>query len=235
MPKNKADRSVNFESADKVAQRLGTSIKQISRWRGKLDDPASFEKVFEQACTKYSKILEFETSAHVSQNTGDTEWYTPPAYIAAARLVLGDIDLDPATTTAANAVVKAGQIFTEHDNGLAQRWDGRVWLNPPYSQPLVTQFCEKLVESVTAGTVPAAVVLVNNATETHWFRALAEVAVAICFPTGRIRFWHPDKPSATPLQGQAVLYMGDQVELFRRAFHGFGFLAGLRDDTASSV
>lgn len=26
-------------------------------------------------------------------------------------------------------------------------------MNPPYAQPLVTQFCEKLSESVRAGTV----------------------------------------------------------------------------------
>lgn len=199
----------------------------IDRWRRKLNDPARFESTYEAAIARYGKILEFEQTAHVGQNTGDTEWYTPAEYVEAARLVLGVIELDPASNDIANKVIKAEQIFTPEDDGLKQRWDGRVWMNPPYAQPLVTQFCEKLAESVKAGTVQAAVVLVNNATETQWFRAIADVASAICFPTGRVQFWHPTKPSATPLQGQAVLYMGADIVGFCAAFSSFGFHAVL--------
>lgn len=220
-------------AADVVAQQLGTSVKQVSRWRKKLNDPDTFESTYAAALARYPKILELETTAHVGQNTGDTEWFTPPEYAEAARLVLGAIDLDPATTKAANSVIKADRIFTEKENGLEQQWDGRVWMNPPYAQPLVTQFCEKLTESVKAGTVPAAVVLVNNATETQWFGALVDVASAICFPTGRVRFWHPTKASATPLQGQAVLYVGDKVSAFFETFAEFGWLTVVHHDTAA--
>jgi hypothetical protein len=38
------------------------------------------------------------TAAHVSENTGVPEWYTPQMYVEAVRKVLGDIDLDPATS-----------------------------------------------------------------------------------------------------------------------------------------
>lgn len=223
-PLKTGDRSVvGFRERDEeLAQRLGTTLRQIQRWMKKLDDPESFEHAYQTAIARYPKILEFESMAHVGQNSGENEWYTPKEYIEAARAVLGTIELDPATTDTANAVVKAEQIYTLEDPALEQTWHGRVWLNPPYAQPLITQFCEKFAASVRAGTVPEAVVLVNNATETQWFVTIWDVSSAICFPTGRIRFWSPSKVTATPLQGQALLYVGKEPAAFCREFGHFG-------------
>ena len=109
----------------------------ISRWRAKLNDPAKFEATYETICAKYPKLLEFATLAHVGQNTGDTEWFTPPEIVEAARRVLGEIDLDPASTREANIVIKAKVFYTRHDDGLTKPWKGRVWMNPPYAHPLV--------------------------------------------------------------------------------------------------
>jgi hypothetical protein len=101
-------------------------------------------------------------------------------------------------------------------------------MNPPYAADLIGKFCPRLARSYAAGEVTEACVLVNNATETGWFQSLADVAAALCFPRGRVRYWHPDKPEATPLQGQAVIYLGKHPERFRAEFLRFGFVAVIR-------
>jgi hypothetical protein len=65
-----------------------------------------------------------------SRTVANDEWFTPAKYIAAARAVLGGIDLDPASNAIAQATVRAGRYYSKDDDGLAQPWHGRVWLNP---------------------------------------------------------------------------------------------------------
>lgn len=162
---------------------------------------------------------------HVANNSGNNEWYTPPDYIAAAREVMGSIDLDPASSVIANKTVQAKQFFTADDDGLQQEWRGNIWMNPPYAAELIGKFASKLCLHFFDGDVSEAIVLVNNATETRWFQEMAEAASAICFPKSRVRFLDPaGNPSGAPLQGQAVIYMGPNVDSFKDAFSSFGFV-----------
>jgi ParB family chromosome partitioning protein len=159
---------------------------------------------------------------HVDHYSGDIEWYTPKEYIKAIHSVMGGIDLDPASTPEANEVVKATQFFTEKDNGLKQIWRGRIFLNPPYATGLVEQFTGHLVNAMLAGAVKEACVLLNNATETRWFQHLLSGANAVCFPRGRVKFWHPHKKTTSTLQGQAVIYFGPHQDRFVASFKPFG-------------
>ena len=156
--------------------------------------------------------------AHVANNSGNNEWYTPAKYIDLAREVMGGIDCDPATSEIANQTVKAKTIFTAEDDGLAQTWRGRVWMNPPYAQPLMSDFAEAVSAKFESGEIEQACILVNNATETQWFQRMVSVANAVCFPKSRIKFLDPQGKPGAPLQGQAIIYMGDNIELFVAAF-----------------
>ena len=165
-----------------------------------------------------------EKAVHVSQNSGENEWYTPEKFIEAARLVMGEINFDPASSELANKTVRADSYCTKDDSGLDRDWGfGNVWMNPPYAQPLMTQFAEKLVEQVP--NINQAIVLVNNATETKWFQVMAKEADAICFPSSRIKFNDKNgEPSKAPLQGQAFLYYGQNVIGFAREFSLLGMV-----------
>jgi len=158
--------------------------------------------------------------------TGENEWYTPQNYLDMARQVLGGIDLDPASSEKANEFVGAAKIFTAADSGLDQEWNGRVWLNPPYAQPAIAQFADKMVHEWNCERIEAAIMLTHNYTDTAWFHALAPAASAICFPRGRIRFVSPGGDLASPTQGQAFFYFGPQLDTFAKVFSEAGFITG---------
>ena len=166
--------------------------------------------------------LEKAKKPHVSHNSGNNEWYTPPEYLDAVREVLGTIDLDPASCEVANRHVQADRYYTVADDGLTQEWRGRCFLNPPYSRALCGRFCERMATLYESASVTEAIVLVNNATETEWFQRLLGAASAVCFPDGRIRYLKEDGQRGAPLQGQAFIYFGMQRDAFSLAFRRFG-------------
>jgi len=166
---------------------------------------------------------------HVSD--GSDEWYTPAPYVESVRTVMGGIDLDPASSDDAQRVVMAKEYYTPDDNGLAQDWHGKVYLNPPYSMPAVAQFTKQVIEKYKAGEIEEAIVLVNNATDTTWFHRLLEYPV--CFTKGRVRFWSVDGPDLGARQGQAVFYLGDNVDAFAGEFSKYGVVLVRYDDRES--
>lgn len=165
------------------------------------------------------KNAQFRTSF-----SGENEWYTPLIYIDAVRQVLGEIDLDPATSEFGQDRIRAKHYFTPKENGLVQPWIGKIYLNPPYSQPLIAQFIEKAVEEYGNKHVTEAIVLTHNYTDTKWFHQIETVAACICFTLGRVRFEKSDGQIASPTQGSAFFYLGSNPEKFRQIFEEFGFV-----------
>jgi phage N-6-adenine-methyltransferase len=159
-----------------------------------------------------------------TQGTGENEWYTPADIIEAARAVLGVIDLDPASSAHAQATVQALRHFTLAENGLAQEWHGNVWLNPPYAQPHIADFADKLIAEVGSGRVKSAIMLTHNYTDTAWFQKSARAATSVCFTRGRVRFVSPSGDLAAPTQGQAFFYFGRESSLFDKVFCDAGLI-----------
>jgi hypothetical protein len=117
---------------------------------------------------------------------------------------MGRIDCDPASHEAAQRTVRATRYYTKHDNGLAQLWHGRCWLNPPYSQPLISRFVDK----------------------SGWFHAAGAEADRICFSRGRIKFIDIDGYECeAPTRGQAFHYFGANPDRFTTVFRQFGIIA----------
>ena len=219
------------ETKAETIRDLGFSPKQTAQFQQMADhEPQVMEAIAEarehddivSRAAVMRKIKE-KKKPHVTNNSKDDEWYTPKQYIEAARKVLGTIDLDPASNDFANETVKATTYYTEETDGLAQEWFGNIWMNPPYSTALLSQFADKLV----ASDFTQAIVLVNNATETTWFEKMISRASAIVFHKGRIKFVKRDGEHGTPLQGQAFIYYGDNAERFLEVFEEYGWGAKL--------
>src|SRR5262245_57967287 len=188
-------------------------------------DPSKISAAKLDAELSCQRICEQQNMGTVrgTEGTGELERYTPDKYLEAARTVLGEIDLDPATSKQAQETVKATQYYTEKDDGLAQEWCGRIWLNPPYHRELAPRFIDKLVAEFAAGRVSAAVMLTNNSTDTDWCDAAARACAGICFTHGRIHFTQPNGSEVLPTQGQAFFYFGNDVQRFEDVFCVIGF------------
>ena len=217
-------------SKTKVISDMGFTPMQVSRFETLAAHPEIVAQAKAAArendtIVTRADVLEMVRKPHVAYNSGNNEWYTPSEYIEAARSVMGEINLDPASSEIANKTVKADHIYTVEDNGLEKPWFGNVWLNPPYATDLIGKFAEKVVNEL--GNINQAIVLVNNATETEWFYGMVTNATAVCFPKSRVKFYTPDGKTGAPLQGQAIIYFGEYVNRFINVFDEKGWCARL--------
>lgn len=173
------------------------------------------------------RVKRNETKRANFRSTGadNNEWYTPTEHLDLARQVLGAIDLDPASNAIAQKRVRATRFFTKEDDGSSLPWHGRVWMNPPYSRNLMSQFVDKLLFELECGRVTDAIVLTNNCTDPAWFHRLSSATAAQCFPRGRIKFLRPDGTTGAPAQGQVFHFLGKNVDRFREVFREIGFVA----------
>ena len=147
------------------------------------------------------------------------DWLTPPEILKA----LGEFDLDPCASEN-QPWSTARCALTIKEDGLASKWAGRVWLNPPYGRE-TWKWLARLAEHGNG------IALTFARTETEMFHRLAwEMANAMLFLEGRIRFLRPGGVRTAYTSGAPsvlIAYGNANVESLERC--GIkGFLVKLR-------
>lgn len=119
------------------------------------------------------------------------EWATPQDFFDAMN-ALYRFDLD---VCAAPENAKCARFFTKEQDGLAQEWGGKVWMNPPYGRE-IGKWVRKAYESAQRGAT--VVCLLPARTDTAWWHDYCEKG-SYWFVRGRLKFnghkWSAPFPS----------------------------------------
>lgn len=147
---------------------------------------------------------------HTAPGGGETNsWITPPWL----PKLLGPFDLDPCASIP-QPWHHAAREYTIEDDGLAQPWEGRVWLNPPYGK-FSGEWLRRLAEHGDG------IALVAARVEVEWFHRWAwGRADAVFFRRGRLAFFKPNGqlgPSNAGHGSVLVAYGQNNVEALRSA------------------
>lgn len=120
----------------------------------------------------------------------EEEWLTPLNIIKG----LGEFDLDPCAPEKYHRPWNtAKKHYSKSDNGLIQKWEGRVWLNPPYGKKTF-DWLKKLAQHGNG------IALIFARTETiGFFKEIWGKADAIFFFKGRLKFF-----KVTGIQGNSA-------------------------------
>jgi hypothetical protein len=115
---------------------------------------------------------------HDNVKNKSVDWYTPKWIFD--RLGI-EFDLDPCQPEQGIEWIPAKKRYSIVDDGLAQTWQGRVWLNPPYGKH-TPAWMDKMHNHRNG------IALVFARTDCAWFHNSVAKADAILFLKGRIKF-----------------------------------------------
>jgi phage N-6-adenine-methyltransferase len=132
---------------------------------------------------------------HFSRATD--EWKTPQALFDELSWIYGGFTPDPCATPQ-NA--KCARFFTREDDGLAQQWDGKVFVNPPYGRDIGRWVQKAFKESLRGAFV---VCRLPARTDTCWWQDYAKRG-HVHFLRGRVKFG--EAKNAAPFPSAIVTF-----------------------------
>lgn len=132
-------------------------------------------------------------------------WGTPDRLWLPIQKKWGPFTLDPCADETNN---KADCYFDQKANGLEQRWDGRVFVNPPFNRKkkmYVGPWVEKALDELD--TCELIVMVLPTKTDVKWWQRLVMLrAKEVYFVEGRVKFVQPGKDNSAPFPSAIVLF-----------------------------
>jgi hypothetical protein len=132
------------------------------------------------------------------EETTSDDYYTPSWVFEDLGL---EFDLDVAAPPGGVPWIPAKRFLTKADDGLAQPWEGHVWMNPPFSA--YTAWAHRFLEhgdGIALGSVGV---------HTRWLTALWEHPdVSIVLLPADMQFVLPGGGDARPMYRSALFGMG---------------------------
>jgi hypothetical protein len=166
---------------------------------------------------------------NIQHSSRQDAWGTPAWLIEKVKEAMGDIDLDPASDSAANRTVGAKKFFTEDDDSLSQKWFGRVFLNPPGGKQgknsKTKLFWDKLSASYESGDVDEAIFMCFSveALQTTQSCDYPIMNYTFCIPAKRVHFVNLlGEAKYAPSHSNAIVYLGKHPEKFTEVFKSVG-------------
>lgn len=152
------------------------------------------------------------------------KWGTPRAFVRQVEHYLDQrFSLD---VCASKRMHKCTPYYTVKEDGLHSPWNGRVWCNPPYSNP--APWCRRAAKLTYNGTCPLAVLLLPPSVDTQWFHRWVLPYAEIHFVKDRIAFldWN-GRPMKGTRQGSIVaIYRAGTTDVQKPiVYHSHTFLA----------
>ena len=153
---------------------------------------------------------------HEPPSGGPVDWYTPPEIFEKLKI---NFDLDVAYPKDKSLDwIPAKKHLTIEDDSLNCRWEGNVWMNPPYDRK-IHLWLKKLSEHKNG------IALIWARTDVAWFHDYAKFADYVLFTKNRISFINQDmKRMERPAIGSLFLAFGrDNSLMLQRSGLGLGF------------
>jgi site-specific DNA-methyltransferase (adenine-specific) len=163
----------------------------------------------------------------VDKECKETEWWTPRKILDCVDTFYGgQIPLDPATHP--SNPTKAKKFFTKDNDGLSQKWDEPVFVNPPYGKG-IRDWCEAIWRHSLIGLPIIALLPCGARFSTRYWQnfILSERLHAICFVRSRVKFLRedgtprPQNPYDSAIYAYNVIGL-DRESLFTETFCPLG-------------